>query len=382
MTKQISNKSKISIDASSLDTDVRKRGIGLYVFNLINQIKLSNYDTSDYCLLRSKNDEKIETIIYPLQNLPERILWFSNAIVLKMLLERNNISLFHSTHPYNLPISRKFNTIATVYDLIPLIFYNDYLKNKFVNAKLSYRYYLNNLKKADHLIAISERTKQDCIEYLGISENRITTIHLGIDTNIFQYIEDEELLENIKKKHSLPSKFFLYVGGADFRKNVIRLVNAFGKIANSVEENLVLVGQWYPAWISNLQNQLQSLGIQQRVHFLSFVETEDLVCLYTLTTALLFPSLYEGFGLPVLEAFSCQTPVLCSNNSSLIEIAKDCAVLVDPYQEDDISRGILKIAQDEKLRNELSIKGYNRSKEFSIEKMAKETLEVYHNVLS
>jgi len=382
MTKQISNKSKISIDASSLDTDVRKRGIGLYVFNLINQIKLSNYDTSDYCLLRSKNDEKIETIIYPLQNLPERILWFSNAIVLKMLLERNNISLFHSTHPYNLPISRKFNTIATVYDLIPLIFYNDYLKNKFVNAKLSYRYYLNNLKKADHLIAISERTKQDCIEYLGISENRITTIHLGIDTNIFQYIEDEELLENIKKKHSLPSKFFLYVGGADFRKNVIRLVNAFGKIANSVEENLVLVVQWYPAWISNLQNQLQSLGIQQRVHFLSFVETEDLVCLYTLTTALLFPSLYEGFGLPVLEAFSCQTPVLCSNNSSLIEIAKDCAVLVDPYQEDDISRGILKIAQDEKLRNELSIKGYNRSKEFSIEKMAKETLEVYHNVLS
>lgn len=382
MTKQILNKSKIAIDASSLDTDVRKRGIGLYVFNLINQIKLSNYNNSDYCLLRSKNDEKIETIIYPLQNLPERILWFSNAIVLKMLLERNNISLFHSTHPYNLPISRKFNTIATVYDLIPLIFYNDYLKNKFVNAKLSYRYYLNNLKKTDHLIAISERTKQDCIEYLGISENRITTIHLGIDTNIFKYIEDEELLENIKKKHSLPSKFFLYVGGADFRKNVIRLVNAFGKIANSVEENLVLVGQWYPAWISNLQNQLQSLGIQQKVHFLSFVETEDLACLYTLTTALLFPSLYEGFGLPVLEAFSCQTPVLCSNNSSLIEIAKDCAILVDPYQVDDIAQGILKIAQDEKLRNELSIKGYNRSKEFSIEKMVKETLEVYHNVLS
>ena len=157
-------------------------------------------------------------------------------------------------------ISKHFKVIATAYDLIPLLFYDLYLKDKFFNAKLSYKYYLNNLKKADHIIAISEQTRQDCMQHLGINEDRITTIHLGIDKDSFQRIQNEELLERVKEKHFLPSKYFLYVGGADFRKNVIRLVNAFGKIASSVEEDLVLVGKWYLEWIRYIAPSVTILG--------------------------------------------------------------------------------------------------------------------------
>ncbi len=378
-------KTQICIDATSLDIDASKRGIGIYAYSLLKGIQESKVSGQDFAFLRFKKSTTRAPYpewAIPLSRCPDRLLWLASAAFVKPFLLTKGIRLFHSTHPNNMLISKHFKTIATAYDLIPLLFYDLYLKDKFFNAKLSYKYYLNNLKKADHIIAISEQTRQDCMQHLGINEDRITTIHLGIDKDSFQRIQNEELLERVKEKHFLPSKYFLYVGGADFRKNVIRLVNAFGKIASSVEEDLVLVGQWYPQWISTLHHQLQSLGIRQRVHFLSFVETQDLACLYTLTTALLFPSLYEGFGLPVLEAFSCQTPVLCSNNSSLKEIADGCAVLVDPYQEDDIAQGIVKIAQDEKLRQELSVKGYDRSIEFSIDKMTKETIEVYNKVLN
>jgi glycosyltransferase involved in cell wall biosynthesis len=376
----------ICIDGTSLDNSIRKRGIGIYVEALLQGIERSKIDKGNVSILRYDNKCINSNLIniwkLPIGKIPERALWLTSALILRPYLSLKNTKLFHSTHPYNLPISRRFKTIATIHDLIPSVYRKEYLDISPFDEKLSYLYRLRQYRKVDYIIAISEQTKQDCLEYLKVHDDRITVIHHGIDTNQYQHIQDEESLERTRKIYSLPPKFLLYVGGADYRKNIMRLVNAFGKIANFVEEELIMVGEWYPEWVSTLQNQLQALGIQNKVHFLSFVETQDLACLYTLTTALLFPSLYEGFGLPVLEAFSCRTPVLCSNNSSLKEIANGCAIMVDPYQEDDIAQGILKITQDEKLRQELSVKGYKRSKDFSIEKMTQETLAVYDKVLN
>ena len=378
------NKNIICIDATSLDTIARKRGIGIYVYNLLKGIQERNSIEQNFTLLRfNKNstDAMCQEWKMPLNHCPERLLWLASAVFLKPFLLTKDIQLFHSTHPYNVPISKYFKTIATVYDLIPLIFYDKYLKKKKINAKLSYKYQLRQLKKAYHLISISDQTKNDCVEYLGIDENRVSTVHLAVDQNIFKKVGDTQSLETVRNKFSLSKKYFLFVGGADYRKNLERLLIAYSTIAKMIDEDLVLVGHWYPVWIKTLNCKLEQLKIKKRVKFLSFVNEDELTCLYSMSTALLFPSLYEGFGLPVLEAFSCQTPVLCSNNSSLIEIAKDCAVLVDPYQEGDIAQGILKIAQNEKLCQELSVNGYKRSKDFSIEKMTKETIKVYNRVL-
>jgi glycosyltransferase involved in cell wall biosynthesis len=373
----------ICIDISPLDMDASKRGIGIYASLLLKGIQDSKKTEQSFSCLRFKKGTpaiRFPEWKLPLSHCPERLLWLASALSLKPFLISKGINIFHSTHPYNIPISKYYKTIATAYDLIPFIFYDKYLKHKKINAKLSYRYQLQQLKRVHHLIAISEQTKRDCVEYLGIDENRISTVYLAVDPNIFKKVEDAQSLENVRKKFSLSNKFFFFVGGADYRKNLRGLVNAYSMVAKGVEEDLVLVGHWYSDWIKSLNHELEQLKIQNRVKFLSFVQEDELNCLYSMSTALLFPSLYEGFGFPVLEAFSCQTPVLCSNNSSLIEIAKDCAVLVDPYQEDDIAQGIVKIAKDEKLREELSVKGYNRSKDYSIEKMTRETIEVYRNI--
>ena len=172
----------------------------------------------------------------------------------------------------------------------------------------------------------------------------------------------------------------MYVGGADFRKNLKTLVNAYGSIADQAEEDLVLVGSWNSQWVESMRTQLQKLRLASRVRFLSFVPSSELPALYNLATALVFPSLYEGFGLPVLESFSCGTPVLCSNTSSLYEIANGSALLVDPLNVQEIADGMNRLASDHRLCAQLKVSGMAKAREFSIKRMSQKTLEVYRTL--
>jgi len=351
--------------------DTKKRGIGFYVYSLMSYLERGN--CGDFTSLRYKKSDHPfgEELVIPLGGVSERYLWAANALLLPQFLKKNKVDLFHSTHPYTSIYSKKYKTVATVHDLIPLIFYKEVLERKWVNAKLSYHYYLNNLKKLDHLISISDTTKNDCVRLLGINDKKITTVHIGVDNKVFKRINNIETLENVKKKYRLPESFFLYVGGLDFRKNYERMFNAFINISEKITEHLVMVG----AWGTNI-----NLLKHSKVHYLNFVSVEDLVSLYSLATALIFPSLYEGFGIPVIEAFNCECAVLCSSNSSLGEIAGDAALLVDPYSIADISAGIEKLSSDENLRNELVVRGKARAENFTLEKMGRNTLAVYEKI--
>jgi glycosyltransferase involved in cell wall biosynthesis len=377
------NTRRLCIDATSLDMNASKRGIGFYVKTLLDGLGVGTQFWQNACTLRfwpAAELERDETITLPIGKLPERIFWLASAAMLGRTLQNRGVEIFHSTHPYHTPISRKFKTVATVYDLIPLIYYNDYLKSKRANAKLSYNYYLHQLKRADHLIAISDQTKNDCTKYLGIPPDRITSIHLAIDSNLFRPLSKDQGLAEIQTRHGLPKKFFLYVGGADFRKNLKTLVNAYGSIADQAEEDLVLVGSWNSQWVESMRTQLQKLRLASRVRFLSFVPSSELPALYNLATALVFPSLYEGFGLPVLESFSCGTPVLCSNTSSLYEIANGSALLVDPLNVQEIADGMNRLASDHRLCAQLKVSGMAKAREFSIKRMSQKTLEVYRTL--
>jgi glycosyltransferase involved in cell wall biosynthesis len=354
-------------DATPLDMDTSKRGIGSYVFTLLNYLEKGN---SNFVSLRFRKSNLLSSreLVFPLGNLSERYLWAANASYLPRFVRKNKIDLFHSTHPYTTIYSKKYKTVATVHDLIPLIFYKEILGEKWYNAKLSYQYYLNNLKKVSHIIAVSHTTKDDCIKLLGINEDKITVVYEAVDNNRFFKISDSERLNKVIAKYVLPDKFFLYVGGLDFRKNYERMLNAFINISEKIPEHLVMVG----AWGTNI-----NLLKHNKVHYLNFVSVEDLVSLYSLATGLIFPSLYEGFGIPVLEAFNCECAVLCSNNSSLAEIAGNAALLVDPYSVGDIARGIERLSCDQSFRKELVESGLIRAKCFSLEKMYKETFDVY-----
>jgi len=365
------NLNKLLFDISALDMDTSKRGIGTYVMTLFNNLVKENPDIKS--LRFRKNDNLLyRELVFPLGNLSERVLWVANALYLNRFVSKNKISLFHSTHPYTSIYSKKYSTIATVYDLIPLVFYKEILKKKFFNAKASYNYYLSNLKKVDHLISISDCTKNDCVRLLGIDDKKITTIHIAVDDKIFTRKTDNNMLQGIKEKYKLPNKFFIYVGGLDFRKNYKNMFTAFTSIANKIPEHLIMVGAWRTNF--NLLNH-------SKVHYLNFVSVEDLVFLYSLATALIFPSLYEGFGIPVIEAFNCECAVLCSNNSSLAEIAGEAALLVDPYSIDEIAKGIEKLSSDENFRRHLIIKGKARASDFTTEKMVTKTLAVYKNII-
>ena len=304
-----------------------------------------------------------------------------SGLLLRRFLELKRVKLFHSTHPYNLPISSRFKTLAVVYDLIPLIFYDVYLRPKRINAKVSYSYYLRQLRRVDHLIAISERTRRDCIEHLGIDGERITVIPLGVDGNVFRRLEDPIARQELREKLLLPQEFFLYVGGLDFRKNADRVITAFAHVSSSVSHDLIFAGASTTEEVKKITSRAFALGIGSRVHIVSGTSTEELVGLYSLATALLFPSLYEGFGLPVVEAFCCGTAVLCSDNSSLIEVARDAALLVDPTDGTDIERGIVSIANNNQLRETLRRKGYDRAQLYTPQRMIDATIALYENVL-
>ena len=236
---------------------------------------------------------------------------------------------------------------------------------------------------ATRLIADSMATALDLHELLGIETERIDVIPLGVGEE-FRPAHPEEL-GAARAKHGLPERFFLYVGTLEPRKNIARLVEAWSRIADECECDLVLAGRdgWKaePIWA-----KAAASPYADRIHFPGFVEEGDLPALLSAAHAFVWPSLYEGFGLPPLEAMACGTPVLTSNASSLPEIAGDidgwgeAAVLVDPYDVDAIAAGMLDLAGNEALCESLRAKGLVRAAGFTWQKTAELTLKTYRTV--
>ncbi len=307
---------------------------------------------------------------------------------------------------HTLPIIRKpgLKTVITVHDLGA-----EYLPHM---HQLKQRLYLSwmtqrQLKTATKIIAVSNATKEDIVKRAGISPKNIEVIYEGVNKEVFKSVKTD-VQDSILSKYDLEKgKYFLFVGTIQPRKNLARLIEAFAKFStrgdseegpgavpatlNSGESEdgrrdtgeagpgvgntkLILVGG--KGWLSDDIYQLpKQLGIEDRVKFLGRVDDQDLVGLYSGATALTFPSLFEGFGLPILEAFACKCPVLTSNTSSMPEVVGNSAILIDPYDIDSISNG-LKRVQGTGVREQLITKGLKQLQKFDWDKAAKETLTV------
>ncbi|HEV2443285.1 MAG TPA: glycosyltransferase family 1 protein [Steroidobacteraceae bacterium] len=233
--------------------------------------------------------------------------------------------------------------------------------------------------RADAFIAVANKVKEDAVRYVRADPEKIFPIHNAIDPRQFHLIEDEARLTEVRVRHRLPEKFVLWVGQIESRKNVKRLLRAFAAIASEFPHQLVIAGE--QRWSTREElSEVGALGLEQRIQFLGWVPHTDLPAIYRLAELLAFPSLYEGFGIPLVEAMACGCPILTANTCAPPEVVDGAGYLVDPYDVDAIAAGLRITLSDPALRAAMIARGLERAKAFSWEKSAREVLGVFDAV--
>jgi len=285
------------------------------------------------------------------------------------------VDLFHATD-HLLPYFRRIKSVFTLHDLI-FLFHPETHKslNRWFLTLMMPRF----LRAADAVIAVSECTKRDAIRFYRIPEEKITVIYEGVNPRFRP--ASPEAIAAVRARYGLPERFILYVGTIEPRKNLTTLLEAFHHLLATYDLRLVIVGK--KGWLyERFFRRLRELGLENRVLFTGYVPDEDLPAIYSAADLFVFPSLYEGFGLPVLEAMACGTPVICSNTSSLPEVAGDAALLVDPTDARALTGAMEQVLTNERLWATLRAKGMERARGFTWEKAAYRTWEVYQQVIS
>ncbi len=274
------------------------------------------------------------------------------------------------------PFRRNCKSIITIHDLAFLL-YPHFL------TKESARYYGQidqAVKRTDHIIAVSESTRQDTIRLLGAPEHKITVIYESANP-VYRPVDNREALEQTKSKYHISGDFILFVSTIEPRKNLPTLLKAYRQLLDSYKANVKLAVVGRRGWLSEeVFTLVDKLKLTNDVFFLGRVTGEDLLHLYNAAQLLAQPSFYEGFGLPPLEAMACGTPVVVSNVSSLPEVVGDAGLLVDPEDVSELAVAIWRVLTDQALRADLIAKGLKRARCFSWEKTARQTLELYQRV--
>jgi len=296
----------------------------------------------------------------------------------------SKFDIFHSPH-LKLPpqeVTGQIPRVLTIYDLIPV------LAPQYATSAISQTcqgiLQSINLEK-DWIICISEYTKTEFCNYTGMSDERVSVAHLAAADHFYQ-IQDLDLISATCRYYGIPSsKYFLSLAALQPRKNFSHLIKSFCQfIANdpSMDIYLVIVGSkgWkYDSIFSTVSNYEQ---LRDRIIFTGYIPDEDLSAIYSGAQAFIFPSLYEGFGLPVLEAMQCGVPVIASNTTSIPEVVGDAGILIDPHDKEALCQAMSSLLSNQILRQQLKQKGLERAKQFSWAKCADETIKVYHKAIN
>ena len=361
-------------------------GLGRYSRSLIDQlISLGDEEDLDLFLYRPKGEVKFEPKSQPhLTEVKADYLFpghIGNAIwrftKLPSLINNSRYDLFHGPS-HVLPGKLKCPSVVTMLDLI-FIRYPKYFKAWDRNYyRISFK---RSAQLADHIISISEATKADLINFFGIKEEKISVIYTSFDA-VFSKLQQQKL-DEIKIKFKLPGDYILYVGNIEPRKNILKLAQAFNSLQESSyidkDVHLLIVGQmgWY---YKEIIDGIDSLSSRDKIKLVGPVYGEDLAGFYQLASVMAYPSMFEGFGYPVLEAMRLGTPVLTSNISSMPEAAGNAAHYVNPESLDEIKDGLCKLLNDKTYRENLALKGTRHAEGFNTMRMTQETLEVYRKL--
>jgi glycosyltransferase involved in cell wall biosynthesis len=308
---------------------------------------------------------------YYLRPIPFPRLWTHLRLSAEMLLQPPDV-LFIPAHV--LPFWSPHRAVVTIHDLGYLHYPEAHPPAQQFYLRLSTFW---NARRATHIVAVSEATKRDIVRYCGVPDSKISVVYHGVSER-FRPVHEPRHLQQILDRYGVPSPYLLYVGTIQPRKNLVRLIEAFARFVarqSAAAPSLVIAGK--RGWMTEaIERRAKDLGIADRVHFTGYVADPDLPALVGGALAYLLPSLYEGFGLPVLEAQACGTPVLASAVSSLPEVAGDAALLVDPLDIDAIAAGIELLVEDAALRARLRERGLQRVSGWTWERTARATLAV------
>lgn len=365
------------VDATPMQSEHRLRGVGTYTRHLCEALARLAPDEVRFVaeargldLLPPAVRARAVTGFRPHQ--PAQLYWLANEWFLRRAAARVRPLVFHATDFNGVIRPAGGRLVATLYDLT---WYKQRPQAAGLSARLSdlrwQVYYGQKLPSAHHLVAISESARQDAIGLLGIPAVGITTVPLGVDAARFQPGRGQGA-------YAGTSPYLLFVGSAEPQKNLARVLRAFAAVATTLHPTrLCIAGPWPTEAADALCAQSRALGIEPQVQVLGFVPAPDLASLYANALALVFPSLEEGFGLPVVEAMSCGTPVLTSDRGALAETSGGAALAVDPTDEAALAAAMARIATDDPLRESLAKSGQVRAKAFQWDTLAARTLNIY-----
>ena len=364
----------IGIDGQLLKRD-RATGTERYILALINSMR--NKDTENRYIVYSTP-------------LPEKKLILKGNFTrrhgpdsMSILLDSEAIDVFHKTFQCFtvedlLLLLKARASVITMHDLI--LYNNPSYFNADRDAKEYQMIMKLSAKLADEIIAISHHNKREIVDHLGVAEEKIEVIYHGVDEK-FKRIDDIELLDSFRQKYGLIKDYILLIGTDFPHKNIDRAVVAYKKIISEMSSppQLVIVG---PSTSRRRRSDLIKLTKNiDEIRIMDYINDEDIVFLYNCAKMLVFPSLYEGFGLPILEAMACGVPVVASNATSIPEVAGDAAILVDAKNEEELFKAICIVLNNEKIRQDLIRKGFDRAKEFNWVDSSRRTFEVYEKAL-
>lgn len=343
---------KVAVNTYPTRSGHQIRGIGFYTRNLLAFLKKRS-DIEVIEFTNTRDLKNVDVIHYP----------------------------FFDLFRHTLSTRLKIPTVVTVHDIIPAIYSTHYPPG--IKGKIANFLQKKSLKNVQVVITDSHASKNDLIKYFKVDQSKIKVVYLA-PSDIFKPIKDQKVLDEIKNKYHLPTKFAFYVGDVNWNKNLINL----GLACQQAGIDLVLAGKGFEMEtipdhpeLKNYREFLRQFDKNSKVHRLGFVDDHDLVGLMNLASVILLPSFAEGFGLPILEAQACGTPVVTSNLSSMPEVAGEGAILVDPYKTADIKDGILKIINNQKFCDELIKKGLVNVKRFSWDKTIEQIVTAYQQAV-
>lgn len=373
---------KVAIDVRTVLSN--RSGVGNYVLHLIQNLRKVDPESAYFFLSLKENlpflgdlapEQNPLLTVFSHESHPLGDFW--EHFILPHRLMKTGIDIFHG--PASLIPFRKdhYRVVVTIHDLVAFLFPE--------TIPLKYGAYMRYLlrqavRKANRIISVSQHTRQDLIEILKVPSEKITVIHEA-PSPIFRPYDPNRVRTFLRERYGIQKKYIYHLGNIEPRKNLIVLLEAFTRVCQELGPEYQLVVSGQKGWlIRSLSHFLRDYPMRDQVLFTGYVPMEELPFFMNGAELFVFPSLYEGFGLPVLEAMSCGTPVISSNRSSIPEIVGSAGILVDPTDTGELADRIVYLLRNREARRHLSQLGQAQAARFSWEKVARETLDVYRSV--
>ncbi len=366
----------MNIGLDGNEANVKNRvGSGQYAASMLTEFaKIKKHHFIVYLKDKPLNHLPPESPNFKYKVFGPKKLWTQFALPLKLRFGQK-LDIFFTLGHYG-PRFSKIPYVVTIFDLSYIHYPSLFNKNDLYQLVNWSKY---SIQKAKQIIAISNSTKDDIARQYKINKSKISVTYMGYDQKTFKP-QSKSNIEKAKTKFNIKGDYIIFVGTLQPRKNIERLIEAFNLVHSKVDNlSLVIVGK--KGWLyESIFQRVKDLDLTSNVVFTDYVPEEDLAPLISGSKLYILPSLYEGFGIPVIEAQACGVPVIVSNTSSLPEVVGNSGILVDPQSVESIAIGIQKIISNEGLKKDLAIKGLANIKRFSWQKCAAETLKVLENL--